>query len=133
MEEGLLRMGIKAEDARYVRPNAAVTNIVTSMNPRQLLHVLSLRCASDAQWEIRDIAWAMFACAKLVAPSIFETLPSATANSYIRERIVKLDRAVKQVEPVFATSPVDKLVEIPVEEVGLQHAVKAFVRRIREE
>jgi len=26
MEEGFLRMGIKAEDARYVRPNAAVTN-----------------------------------------------------------------------------------------------------------
>lgn len=133
MEEGLLRMGIKAEDARYVRPNAAVTNIVTSMNPRQLLHVLSLRCASDAQWEIRDIAWAMFACAKLVAPSIFETLPSATANSYIRERIVKLDRAVKQVEPVFATSPAGKLVEIPLGEVGLQHAVKAFVRKIRKE
>jgi len=133
MEEGLLRMGIKAEDARYVRPNAAVTNIVTSMNPRQLLHVLSLRCASDAQWEIRDIAWAMFACAKLIAPSIFETLPSATADSYVRERIMKLDRAVKQVEPVFATSPAGKLVEIPVEEAGLQHAVKALVRKIRKE
>jgi len=75
----------------------------------------------------------MFACAKLVAPSMFETLPSATANSYIAETIVKLGRAVKQVEPVFATSPAGKLVEIPVEEVGLQHAVKAFVRKIRKE
>ena len=133
MEEGFLGIGIKAEDARYVRPNAAVTNIVTSMNPRQLLHVLSLRCASDAQWEIRDIAWAMFACAKLVAPNIFETLPGATANSYIRERIVKLDRAVKQVERIFSESQAGKLVEIPMEQVGFEHAVKPFVRKIQRE
>lgn len=131
MEEGLLKIGIRSEDARYVRPNAAVTNIVTSMNPRQLLHVLALRCASDAQWEIRDIAWAMFACAKLVAPSVFETLPGASANSYVRERIAKLDLAVKRAEPVFAASPSGELVEISISEVGLEHPVKVFVRKIR--
>lgn len=133
MEEGLLRMGVKAEDVRYVRPNAAVTNIVTSMNPRQLLHVLALRCASDAQWEIRDIAWSMFACAKLVAPSIFETLPGASASSYTREKIAKLDLAVKRAEPVFVASPAGKLVEIPMDEVGLEHVVRAFVRKIRKQ
>ncbi len=131
MEEGLLRMGVKAEDARYVRPNAAVTNIVTSMNPRQLLHVLALRCASDAQWEIRDIAWAMFACAKLVAPSIFETLPSAKTSSYLQERIAKLDIAVKEAASLFVTSPAGGLVEIPLSQVGLEHAVRAYVRKLQ--
>lgn len=130
MEEGLLKIGIKAEDARYLRPNAAVTNIVTSMNPRQLLHVLELRCASDAQWEIRDIAWAMFACAKLVAPSIFETLPGAKTNAYLQERIAKVDAAVKKAETVFAAAPLDELVEIPLSEMGLEHAVRAFVRKL---
>src|SRR3972149_7599131 len=33
-EEGLVAKGIKAEDSRYLRPNAATTNIVMSMNPR---------------------------------------------------------------------------------------------------
>ena len=130
MEEGLLRMGIKAEDARYVRPNAAFANIVTSMNPRQLLHVLALRCASDAQWEIRDLAWAMFACAKLVAPNIFETLPAAKTSLELRERIAKLDATVKEARPAFATSSKGELVEIPMSQVGLEHVVRAFVRKL---
>lgn len=131
MEEGLLGMGIKAEDARYVRPNAAATNIVTSMNPRQLMHVLALRCASDAQWEIRDLAWAMFACAKLVAPNIFETLPPAKTSLELQERIGKLDAAVKEAQPAFAASSKGELAEIPMSQVGLEHTVRAFVRKLR--
>ena len=131
VEEGLLAMGIRAEDARYVRPNAAVTNIVTSMNPRQLLHVLELRCAPDAQWEIRDLAWAMFACAKLVAPNIFETLPSAASNSQVREKISKLDIAVKEARGRFAGSSKGELLEIPLSTVGLEHPVRAFVRKLQ--
>lgn len=131
MEEGLLGMGIKAEDARYVRPNAAATNIVTSMNPRQLMHVLALRCASDAQWEIRDLAWAMFACAKLVAPNIFETLPTAKTSSELQERIGKLDAAVKEAQSAFAASSKGEMVEVPMSQVGLEHTVRAFVRKLR--
>lgn len=131
MEEGLLSMGIKAEDARYVRPNAAATNIVTSMNPRQLMHVLALRCASDAQWEIRDLAWAMFACAKLVAPNIFETLPTAKTSLELQERIGKLDAAVKEAGSAFAASSKGEMVEVPMSQVGLEHTVRAFVRKLR--
>jgi len=130
MEEGLLKLGIKPEDARYARPNAAATYIVTSMNPRQLLHVLTLRCASDAQWEIRDIAWAMFACAKLVAPNIFETLPTAKESSGIQEKITKLDVTVRGARELFAARSKGDLIEIPLAEVGLEHAVRAFVRRL---
>lgn len=131
MEEGFLRIGIKAEDARYVRPNAAATNIVTSMNPRQLMHVLALRCASDAQWEIRDLAWAMFACAKLVAPNIFETLPAAKTSLELQRRIGKLDTAVKEAESAFAASSKAELVEVTISQVGLEHTVRAFVRKLR--
>ncbi len=131
MEEGLLKAGARAEDARYVRPNAAVTNIVTSMNPRQLLHVLELRCAPDAQWEIRDLAWAMFACAKLVAPSIFKTLSSAKNDTALREKISKLDMTVKQTHDAFVSSSREELVEIPLDQIGLAHSVRAYVKNLR--
>ena len=42
-EEGFVGKGVKAEDSRYLRPNAATTNIVMSMSPRQLLHFFNLR------------------------------------------------------------------------------------------
>jgi thymidylate synthase (FAD) len=131
MEEGLLKAGIKTEDARYVRPNAAVTNIVTSMNPRQLLHVLELRCASDAQWEIRDLAWAMFACAKLVAANIFKTLPSAETSSAFREKNAEFDQVVKKTREIFVASARGELVEIPLDGIGLEHMVRAYVRNLR--
>jgi thymidylate synthase (FAD) len=131
MEEGLLKAGVRAEDARYVRPNAAVTNIVASMNPRQLLHVLELRCAADAQWEIRDLAWAMFACAKLIAPNIFKTLSSAKTNSALREKIAKLDLIVKEMHDTFVASSRGELLEIPLDQLTLQHPMRAFVKKLQ--
>ena len=130
IEEGLLRMGIRAEDARYVRPNAAATNIVTSMNPRQLLHVISMRCAPDAQWEIRDLAWAMLACAKLVAPNIFETIPTAKDSRYAQEKIAKLDAPVKEARTTLEKASRGDLIEIPLSQIGLEHAVRAFARKL---
>ena len=49
-------MGIPAEDARYVLPNAAETKIVCTFNARSLLNFFSLRCCMRAQWEIRACA-----------------------------------------------------------------------------
>jgi len=48
--------GIPAEDARFVLPNACETNIVMTMNARELHHMFDLRCCTMAQWEIRDLA-----------------------------------------------------------------------------
>lgn len=48
--------GIKPEDARYLLPEATKTNIVMTMNVRELYHFLSLRTSKAAQWEIRDLA-----------------------------------------------------------------------------
>lgn len=68
----LLDAGVPAEDARYLLPNAAETKIVITMNIRELLHFLSLRCCNRAQWEIREMAWQMLALCKQAAPALFE-------------------------------------------------------------
>ncbi len=67
----LLAAGIPAEDARYVLPNAAESKIVVTMNCRELLHFLTLRCCKRAQWEIRELALTMLALAEPTAPYIF--------------------------------------------------------------
>ncbi|MEW6328491.1 MAG: FAD-dependent thymidylate synthase [Candidatus Micrarchaeota archaeon] len=64
--------GIPAEDARYILPNATCTNIVVTMNARELLNFFGLRCCMRAQWEIRELANRMLAEVKKVAPVIFE-------------------------------------------------------------
>ncbi len=63
---------IHKEDARYVLPNATKTNIIITMNARELWHFFSLRCCRRAQWEIRDMADRMLELCKDVSPIIFE-------------------------------------------------------------
>jgi len=70
--EELLKLGIPKEDARYVLPTAIVSDIVVTMNARELLHFFTLRTCNRAQKEIRDIAIEMLKQVKLVAPIIFK-------------------------------------------------------------
>ncbi|MFH1105732.1 MAG: FAD-dependent thymidylate synthase [Candidatus Aenigmatarchaeota archaeon] len=83
----LLEMGIPAEDARFLLPNATPTNIVITMNARELVHFFSLRCCYRAQWEIREMADAMLKEAKKAAPAIFENAgPSCVRLGYCPEK-----------------------------------------------
>ncbi|MBS7655696.1 FAD-dependent thymidylate synthase [Candidatus Bathyarchaeota archaeon] len=68
----LIKMNIPLEDARYILPNAALTNIVVTMNARELFHFFELRCCLHAQWEIREAAWEMLKKAREAAPKLFE-------------------------------------------------------------
>ncbi|MFP4001239.1 MAG: FAD-dependent thymidylate synthase [Thermoplasmata archaeon] len=68
----LIDKDIPAEDARYVLPNATRSNIIVSMNARELWHFFSLRCCRRAQWEIKEMAERMLKEVKKVAPIIFE-------------------------------------------------------------
>ena len=68
----LKSLGIPNEDARYVLPNATKTNIVITMNARELLHFFELRLDKSAQWEIRRLAELMLKEVSKVAPNIFE-------------------------------------------------------------
>lgn len=51
-----LRRGVKPEIARYVLPNACETQIVTTMNFRELRHVIQLRTSPRALPEMREVA-----------------------------------------------------------------------------
>jgi len=68
----LTDMSILPEDARYILPNACESNIVVTMNARELLHFFTLRCCQRAQWEIRYTSEKMLNLAKEVAPVVFE-------------------------------------------------------------
>jgi thymidylate synthase (FAD) len=62
---------VPPEDARYVLPNACTTNIVVTMNARELWHFFALRCCNRAQDEIRQVADEMLRLAKEASPTIF--------------------------------------------------------------
>lgn len=66
--------GIPAEDARYILPNACTTNIVMTMNARELKHFLGLRLCSRAQKEIRELARLMLELLKVECPELFENV-----------------------------------------------------------
>lgn len=67
----LVDLGVAAEDARYLLPNAMETKIVVTMNTRELLHFFELRCCKRAQWEIRAMALWMLDLVTPTAPYIF--------------------------------------------------------------
>jgi thymidylate synthase (FAD) len=86
----LLEMGIPKEDARYILPNAAKTNIVVTMNARELRHFFNLRCCARSQWELREVATEMLRQVKKVAPSLFENAgPACVELGYCPEGKMK--------------------------------------------
>ena len=86
----LLKMTIPKEDARFILPNAAKTNIMVTMNARELRHFFNLRCCARAQWEIREVATEMLKQAKKAAPALFENSgPSCVELGYCPEGKMK--------------------------------------------
>ncbi len=95
----LVKEGIPFEDARYVLPNAAPTNIILTMNGRELLHFFALRCCERAQWEIRELATEMCRQAKEVAPVMFSKAgPSCSQRNYCPEGKLTCGRMKEVVE-----------------------------------
>ena len=70
----LLECGLKPEDARFVLPNACITEIVVSGNFREWRNFLKLRLGPRAQWEIRKAANIILDRLYEIAPSCFEDL-----------------------------------------------------------
>ena len=86
----LLKLGVPKEDARFLLPNAAKTNILITMNARELRHFFSLRCCERSQWEIREMAIEMLRQAKQAAPTLFENAgPSCVQLGYCAEGKLK--------------------------------------------
>jgi thymidylate synthase (FAD) len=99
----LLRLGIPKEDARFILPNAAKTNIIVTMNARELRHFFNLRCCARAQWEIREVAIEMLRQAKKAAPALFENAgPSCVELGYCPEgRMKPAECNVKEIKRRF--------------------------------
>lgn len=70
----LLGLGIKPEIARYVLPNACETQIVMTMNFRELRHFIKLRTSERALPEMRAVAGEIRRIMKELAPRVFEDL-----------------------------------------------------------
>lgn len=68
--------GVRNEDARYVLPNACATELVISANFREFRHIFRVRCAPQAQWEIRHACRAMLRELLARAPGVFGDLAS---------------------------------------------------------
>lgn len=82
----LADLGVPLEDARYVLPNAACTNIVVTMNTRSLHNFFELRLCLRAQWEVRRLANLMLREVRAVAPLLFENAgPACVARGYCFE------------------------------------------------
>ena len=102
----LVGAGIYPEDARYVLPNACTTNIIITMNARELRHFFSLRCCERAQWEIRELANRMLKICKEVSPTIFDDAgPSCVRDGFCREskscgRAPKLERVIEIMDEI---------------------------------
>jgi thymidylate synthase (FAD) len=77
--EGYLRlrgMGMKAEDARSLLPNAAKTEVVATFNIRAWRHVFRERCHRAAQWQIRGIMTEILRFFAAKMPAFFDDLAS---------------------------------------------------------
>ena len=78
--EGMVKAGVPKEDARYVLPNACPTNLIMTMNARELLHAFNLRCCTRAQWEIRELFNEILRLVKPIAPVIFANAGASCTN-----------------------------------------------------
>ena len=67
----LISLGIKKEDARFVLPNATISEIVMSANFREWLHIINLRVSKEAQWEIRELCILCWKELYKIAPTVF--------------------------------------------------------------
>lgn len=100
----LLKREVPKEDARFTLPNAAKTNILITMNARELCHLFKLRCCARSQWEIRNMATKMLKLAKQVAPVIFENAgPSCVELGFCPEGVLKEpDCNIKEIKRKFS-------------------------------
>jgi len=73
----LKELEVPKEDARFILPQSIGTKLVITANARSLMHFFWQRTATQAQWEIRELAELMLKECKTVAPSIFKEIIEA--------------------------------------------------------
>jgi thymidylate synthase (FAD) len=80
-------LGVPNEDARYILPNACVTELYLSCNLRELIHIANERLCTRAQWEIREVVKQMVA---LTDPALrFMLVPKCQSGRIICNSLCK--------------------------------------------
>jgi len=79
--EDLLELGVAPEQARIVLPQGMYPRWLWKQDLRNVLHMLSLRMASDAQWETRQYAFAMFGLLRKELPDLMEACGVVQASA----------------------------------------------------
>lgn len=70
----LLELGASPQEARSVLPNSLKTEVVCTMNLRELRHFLKLRCAKAAHPQMREVAVMLLELLNNEIPVVFEDL-----------------------------------------------------------
>ncbi len=70
----LMSMGAKPEEARSILPNSLKTEIVVTMNLRELRHFLRLRTSTKAHPQMREVANMLLRYVKESLPVFFEDI-----------------------------------------------------------
>ncbi|HLJ84984.1 MAG TPA: FAD-dependent thymidylate synthase [Candidatus Eremiobacteraceae bacterium] len=83
--EAMIAAGIPGEDARFVLPNAAASQLVVSGNARAWYEFLSLRTCNMAQWEIREMSFQVLRILKREDPVLFKDAGATCVRGYCNE------------------------------------------------
>ncbi|MCD4733090.1 FAD-dependent thymidylate synthase [bacterium] len=81
--DSLRELGIPREDARFILPNAAESELVITANLREWRHIITLRGARSAQWEIRRFAVLVLEGLAAHAPNVFADFQVADDGSRV--------------------------------------------------
>ncbi len=122
----LIGMGARKEDARFVLPNATLTHITMTATAWEYRRMFSQRLDPAAQWEIRDVSWAMFSLAYLVLPAIADLEDPARSIGEVRAALEGLLPGLEEQRRQFSALPPGGVLEVRLPEGLLEHPVRAY-------
>lgn len=77
----MVEKGVAREQARLILPQSMYTTFIMTGNLRNWLHMISLRSAPDAQWEIQEYAKVIYKLLSSSTPFVKEILESSHTSS----------------------------------------------------
>lgn len=80
--QDMLDAGVPPEDARYILPNATVSQIYITANLREWRHIFEVRCNKRAHWEIRMFMMKVLKFCKENFPNVFYDFELSDCGTY---------------------------------------------------
>lgn len=83
LDDMLISSNVKEEDRRYFYPQGLKTNIIVTVNARELRHIAGERMCALAQTEIRELVTEMVRQAKEVAPILMDGVGAKCERTHV--------------------------------------------------